>query len=40
MSVMAETSQSAMGPYAAMAAVGLALNAWTAVSRAALVVKA
>ena len=40
MSVMAETSQSAMGPYVAVAAVGLALNAWTAVSRAALVVKA
>ena len=40
MSVMAETSQSAMGPYVAVAAVGLALNARTAVSRAALVVKA
>ena len=40
MSVTAETSQSAMGPYVAVAAVGLALNAWTAVSRAALVVKA
>ena len=39
MSVMAETSQSAMGPYAAMAAVGLALNSWTAVTREALVVK-
>ena len=33
MSVMAETSQSAMGPYVAMAAVGLVLYAWTAVSR-------
>ena len=30
MSVMAETSQSAMGPYVAMAAVGLVLYAWTA----------
>ena len=39
MSVMPETSQPAMGPYVAMAAVGLALNAWTAVSREALVVK-
>eukprot|EP00964_Phaeocystis_antarctica_P035912 scaffold20529_cov70-Phaeocystis_antarctica.AAC.6 len=39
MSVMAETSQSAMSPYAAMAAVGLALNSWTAVIRAALVAK-
>ena len=39
MSVMAETSQSAMGPYVAMAAVGLALYAWTAVCREALVVK-
>jgi len=39
MSVMAETSQSAMGPYVAVAAVGLALNAWTAVCREALVVK-
>jgi hypothetical protein len=38
MSVMAETSQSAMGPYVAVAAVGLALNAWTAVCREALVV--
>ena len=37
MSVMAETSQSAMGPYVAVAAVGLALNAWTAVRREALV---
>ena len=39
MSVMAETSQSVMGPYAAVAAVWLALNAWTAVCREALVVK-
>ena len=39
MSVTAETSQSAMGPYFAMAAVGLALYAWTAVCREALVVK-
>ena len=38
MSVMAETSQSAMGPYVAMAVVGLALYAWTAVFREALVV--
>ena len=36
MSVTAETSQSAMGPYVAMAVVGLALNAWTAVIREAL----
>ena len=39
MSVMAETSQSAMEPYVAVAAVGLALNAWTAACREALVVK-
>ena len=39
MSVMAETSQSAMGPNVAMAAVGSVLYAWTAVSREALVVK-
>ena len=39
MSVMAETSQSAMGPYVAMAAVGSVLYAWTAVCREALVVK-
>ena len=32
MSVMAETSQSAMGPYVAMAAVGLASNTPTAFS--------
>jgi hypothetical protein len=38
MSVMAETSQSAMGPYVAMAAVELALNAWNAICREALVV--
>ena len=38
MSVMAETSQSAMGPYVAMAVVGLALYASTAVFREALVV--
>jgi len=38
MSVMAETSQSAMGPpYVAVAAVGLALNARSAVCREALV---
>ena len=39
MSVMAETSQLAMGPYVAMAAVGSVLYAWTAVCREALVVK-
>jgi hypothetical protein len=39
MSVMAETSQSAIRPYVAVAAVGLSLNARTAVSREALVVK-
>ena len=39
MSVMAETSQLAMGPYVAIAAVGLVLYASTAVSREALVVK-
>jgi len=39
MSVMAETSQSAMGPHVAVAAVGLAMNSWTAVCREALVVK-
>ena len=33
MSVMAETSQSAMRPYALIAAVGSALNDWTAVFR-------
>eukprot|EP00964_Phaeocystis_antarctica_P047742 scaffold27645_cov59-Phaeocystis_antarctica.AAC.1 len=36
MSVMPETFQSAMGPYVEMAAVGLALYAWTAVFRAAV----
>ena len=39
MSVTAETSHSAMGPYVVMAAVGLVLYAWTAVCREALVVK-
>ena len=39
MSVMAETSQWAMGPYIAMASVGLVSYAWTAVCREALVVK-
>ena len=39
MSVTADTHQSAMGPYFAMAAVGLALYARTAVCREALVVK-
>ena len=39
MSVMAETSQLATGPYVAVAASGSALNAWTAVSREVLVVK-
>ena len=39
MSVMADTTQSAMGPYVAMAAVGLALNARTAVCSEALVLK-
>merc|ERR1719424_2772757 len=38
MSVMAETSQLAIGPYVAIAAVGLALYAWTAFCREALVV--
>ena len=38
MSVTAETSQSAMGPYSAVAAAGLALYAWTAVFRAAVLV--
>ena len=36
MSVMAETSHSAMGPYVVMAAAGSALYAWTAVCREAL----
>jgi hypothetical protein len=39
MSVMAETSQSAIMPYVAVAAVGLSSNARTAVCREALVVK-
>ena len=39
MSVMAETSQSAIGPHVAVAAVWLALNSWTAVCKEALVVK-
>ena len=39
MSVIFETSQSAMGPYVAMAAVGSVSYSWTAVFRAALVVK-
>merc|ERR1719149_119352 len=39
MSVMAETSQLAIGPYVAIAAVGSALYARTAVCREALVVK-
>ena len=39
MSVMAETHQSAIGPYVAMVAVGLELYAWTAVIKEALVVK-
>ena len=36
MSVMAETSQSAMGPYVAMATVEFASKAWTAVLSSAL----
>ena len=39
MSETPETSQSATGPYVAMADAELALNAWTAVSRAFLFVK-
>ena len=39
MSVMAETSHSAMGPYVAMATAGFASKAWTAVVSLALVVK-
>ena len=39
MSVTAETSQSATGPYVAMAAVGLSLNSWTAFVREALLAK-
>ena len=38
MSVMPETPHSAMGPYVALAAVGLVLYAWTAVFRAAVLV--
>ena len=40
MSVTAETSQSAMGPYVAVAVAALALYAWAAVFREALSVKA
>ena len=40
MSLMPETSQSAMRPYVAVAAAGLALYARTAVFRAAVLVKA
>ena len=36
---MAETSQSATGPYVAMADAGSALNAWTAAFREAVLVK-
>ena len=39
MSVMAETHQSAMGPYFAMAEAAFELNSVTAVFRDALVVK-
>ena len=39
MSVTADTHQSAMEPYVAVAVAGLALNRWTAVFREALVVK-
>ena len=39
MSVIIETSQPAIRPYVLMAAVGLALYAWTAVTSQALVVK-
>ena len=39
MSVMAETSHSAMGPHFAVAAVGLALKAWSSAFKEALVVK-
>ena len=39
MSVMAETHQSAMGPYVAMAEAAFELNSVTAVRRDALVVK-
>jgi hypothetical protein len=40
MSVMAETSQSAMGPYAAVAVATFALYSWAAVCREPLLVKA
>ena len=39
MSVIAETSQSAMGPYFLMAAVGSASYSWTAARSSALVLK-
>ena len=39
MSVMAETPQSAMGPYCAMAELASSLNSWAAALRAVLVVK-
>ena len=39
MSVIFETSHSVMGPYAAIAAAGLALNAWTTAFSSALLVK-
>ena len=39
MSETNETSQSAMGPYVAMAAVGSSLNAWTAAFREAVLLK-
>eukprot|EP00964_Phaeocystis_antarctica_P083863 scaffold52794_cov50-Phaeocystis_antarctica.AAC.4 len=39
MSETPETSQSATGPYVAMADAGLSLTAWTAVFRASLFVK-
>ena len=39
MSETPETSQSATGPYVAMADAGLALTAWTAVFREAVLVK-
>ena len=39
MSLMAETSQSAMGPYVPVVSFGFASYAWTAVSREALVMK-
>jgi len=40
MSVMAETSHSAMGPYAAVAVATLALYSWAAVCREPLLVGA